>query len=291
MPAPSSSSASTTRDLGQKVAEHLAADLFAGRWKAGDLLPKETDLCERFGVSRPSVRSGMQILTSLGIVRRISGHGTVVSEFQEWTMLDPLVTRWMVQYSGPNPQLVAEIFEFRHATEPFISAIAARRATARDLLAIEEAFLGMERTVQSGVSDVPDSHGLTFSDYDVDFHAAIYRATHNMVWSQLSHILHPAILLVVRTSNTTAEELLDSLERHRRLMDCIRLRQPEEAFEAALHVMARTAYDLDLEDTGAADDPLLARWKSIVLGAGHGPGPKRPDPPSPARSPKKPEKP
>ncbi|MGQ9364804.1 FadR/GntR family transcriptional regulator [Azospirillum sp. ST 5-10] len=267
MPTPRPASA-TARDLGTRVAEWLAADLFSGRYQPGELLPKETELCERFAMSRPSVRSGLQILASLGIIRRISGHGTVVEEFREWNILDPLVTRWMAEHAAPNPQFVAGIFEFRHATEPYISALAARKATARDLLAMEESFHGMERTIRTDRTTVVDALGLTFTDHDVAFHAAIYRATHNLVWAQIAHILRPAITLVVRTSNETAEELRDSLERHRHLMECIRLRRPEDAFDAARSVMDRTAFDLGLEDVGAADDPLLARWKRTLLSPG-----------------------
>lgn len=281
MPTPRPAAAAA-RDLGTQVAERLAEELFSGRYLPGDLLPKETELCDRFAMSRPSVRSGLQILASLGIIRRISGHGTVVEEFREWNILDPLVTRWMAEHAAPNPQFVAGIFEFRHATEPYIAAVAARKATARDLLAMEDAFHGMERTIRTDRTSVVDAMGLTFTDHDVAFHAAIYRATHNLVWAQIAHILRPAITLVVRTSNETAEELRDSLERHRHLMECIRLRRPEEAFEAARSVMARTAFDLGLEEVGAADDALLARWKHSLLSPGRSPAGGHP--PAPSRS-------
>ncbi|WP_162913023.1 FadR/GntR family transcriptional regulator [Rhodospirillaceae bacterium SYSU D60014] len=265
------------RDLGNQVAEHLARDLFSGRYSPGDLLPKEAELCGRFGMSRPSVRSGLQILSSLGIVTRVSGHGTVVEEYRDWNILDPLVTRWMAQYAPPNPEFLREIFEFRHATEPYIAAMAANRAKARDLLAMEEAFTGMERLIGDDADALWE--GQSFSDYDVAFHAAIYRATHNLVWAQLAHILRPSIMLVVRTSNDTAEELRDSLQRHRHLMECIRLRRPEEAFDAARHVMARTAFDLKLEAAGKADDPLLFLWRSRLLPTSGGQGDADPVPP------------
>ncbi len=115
---------------------------------------------------------------------------------------------------------------------------------------MEGALAGAEGA--KSVLDVPE-----FSDSDVEFHAAIYRATHNLVWSQLAHILRPSILLVIRKSNDTAQELRDSLERHRRLMECIRLRQPEAAFEAAVSVMERTGLDLGLHDGSETD--LLPR--------------------------------
>lgn len=256
--------ADDTRDLGSRVADQLAEGLFSGRWRAGDLLPKETELCETFGVSRASVRTGLQILTALGAIRRISGHGTVVEEFDLWNILDPAMTRWMTRYAPGNTRFITDIFMFRQAAEPYISAVAAGAATARDLLAMEEAYGGMRDTVELGTTDRADAHGMTFSDYDVAFHAAIYRATHNVVWARMAHILSPALHLVVHRSNTTAEELRDSLERHRNLMECIRLRQPDKTFEAARSVMARTAYDLGLQAEAAADASLLDQWKASL---------------------------
>lgn len=240
-------------DLGYRVATRLASDLFSGNYRPGDLLPKEVDLVEAFAVSRASVRSGLQTLVSLGIVRRQSGQGTVVTEYRDWNVLDPLVTGWMSQYANPHPEFLREIYEFRRSTEPFIAALAARRATARDLAGIEDAFLAMEQALEGAdharsAVDLPE-----FSISDVEFHAAIYRATHNLVWAQLAHILRPSILLVIRKSNDTAQELRDSLERHRKLMECIRLRQPEAAFDAAMSVMDRTGLDLGLRDGGDAE--------------------------------------
>ncbi|MBB4265527.1 FadR/GntR family transcriptional regulator [Roseospira visakhapatnamensis] len=256
----------TTRDLGNRVAESLARALFSGQYPAGSLLPKELELAERFCVSRASVRAGLQSLTALGIISRHAGQGTMVREYGDWNILDPLVTRWMADYAAPNPEILRQIFEFRRTTEPFISALAAERATARDLMAIEDEFLGMERTLEDTAlgATLPRA----FSEHDVAFHAAIYRATHNLVWAQLAHILRPTILIVIRKTNDTADELRDSLGRHRRLMESIRLRQPEAAFRAAVRVMTRTGLDLGLEDPDAIADPdLLAHaWMSTPPG-------------------------
>lgn len=241
------------QDLGHKIATRLAEDLFSGTYRPGDLLPKEIELADTFGISRASVRSGLQTLVSLGMVRRHSGQGTVVTEYRDWNMLDPMVTGWMSEYATPNPEFLREIYEFRRSTEPFIAALAARRATARDLAAIEDAFLAMEQALHGekgskSALDLPE-----FSIADVEFHAAIYRATHNLVWGQLAHILRPSILLVIRKSNDTADELRDSLERHRALMESIRLRQPDAAFDAAVSVMDRTGFDLGLQAGGSTE--------------------------------------
>lgn len=234
-------------DRGEQVAESLAAQLFGGDYPPGSYLPRETDLCTRFGLSRASVRTGLQQLTALGIITRIAGSGTVVNEYRDWDVLDPVVTRWMADYAMPNPEFLREIFEFRLAVEPFIASVAASRATAHDLVGMEEAFQGMERSLDGGDLSAGTE---PFSEYDVAFHEAIYRATHNVVWTQLAHMLRPSIKLVISQSNDTADELQDSLARHRHLMDCIRLRRPQAAYDAALSVMSRTAYDLNLDASG-----------------------------------------
>lgn len=247
-------------ETGNQVTEYLAHQIFAGHLLPGSVVPKETELATLFGISRASVRSGLAPLVSLGIIQRQAGRGTTVQEHREWTILDPAVTGWMVEHAAPNPEFLREIFEFRRTTEPLISAMAAIHAKARDLVAIEEAYDAMERHYDSPRSGERDS---AFTLADIDFHTAIYRATHNLVWAQLAHILRPSILLVIRRSNDTADELRDSLDRHRTLMDSIRLRQPDAAFDAALRVMNRTGYDLGLSSP-PGDDDVLARLRARI---------------------------
>ena len=231
------------RNLGKQVAERLAKDAICGVYRPGDFLPKETELCSLFGVSRASVRSGLQTLVAMGLVRRHTGQGTVLLEHHNWNILDPVLSQWMAEYSDPHPEVLREIFEFRLAIEPYIAALAAERADARDLVAIEDGFAGMERSLAGEKPDL-----VSFSDHDVAFHAAIYGATHNLIWSRLAHLLRPSIQLMVRITNETADELRDSLGRHGKLMTAIRLRRPQDAYDAAISVMARTAHDLGLHD-------------------------------------------
>ena len=247
-------------DIGNLVTHHLAKQVFAGELKPGDQIPPETELVTQFGISRASVRSGLQTLATLGIIARQAGRGSVVQEYREWNFLDPTVTEWMGTFAAPNPDFLSEIFEFRITIEPVISAIAARRANARDLLAMEEAFEMMAQHQDRG--HARDGTEISpFTEADIAFHTAIYRATHNLVWAQLAHILSPSILLVIRISNETADELRDSLGRHRHLMECIRMRDADAAFDAALHVMNRTGYDLGL--TASRDnDEILARVRA-----------------------------
>ena len=105
-------------EVGNLVTDHLARRIFSGDLKPGDPIPTETDLVTQFGISRASVRSGLQTLATLGIIERQAGRGTIVLEHREWNFLDPMVTNWMASNEAPNPEFLREVFEFRRTTEP-----------------------------------------------------------------------------------------------------------------------------------------------------------------------------
>ncbi|GHC34030.1 transcriptional regulator, GntR family [Aidingimonas halophila] len=230
------------------IAEYLAETIFSGRYQPGDFVPKEVDLAQQFALNRSAVRSDLRQLVDTGIIERISGHGSKVRDYESWNILDPMVTDWMTRYAAPNPRIHREILAFRLDVEPYVAMTAARRAKARDLVAIEEAFEGMEQNFNN--ASCAEERRL-HNDYDVAFHVAIYKATHNIVWSQLSHILKPSIYLLVSMSNVSATDPEDSLERHRQVMECIRARRPRDAFLAAQAVLDGTADALGLEPGGS----------------------------------------
>jgi DNA-binding GntR family transcriptional regulator len=62
----------------QEIADELLAEIGGGRFSVGSMLPTEIDLCERFGVSRFTVREALRQLHEKGILTRRRGSGTVV---------------------------------------------------------------------------------------------------------------------------------------------------------------------------------------------------------------------
>lgn len=56
------------------IAEVLATDIRGGRLSAGERLPSERDLCDRFGVGRNVVRSAINNLHSMGLLDQEPGH-------------------------------------------------------------------------------------------------------------------------------------------------------------------------------------------------------------------------
>ncbi|WP_280547996.1 MULTISPECIES: FCD domain-containing protein [unclassified Halomonas] len=224
------------------LAAVLARAILSGQLPAGSDFPREKDLCDRFAVSRNRVRNALASLAATGLVERTAGRGSRVREITGWHLLDPLMSDWLTGLARPDPRLVREIYAFRLSAEPQVAELAALAADGRDLARLEAAFAGMRDTAGTGMHQ-------QHAEHDVAFHDAVYQASHNLVWRQMGHLLRPSIIALIQHSQHQAASLEDSLERHRRVMEAIRLRQPQAARRAARAVLERTATDLGLIPT------------------------------------------
>jgi GntR family transcriptional regulator len=64
----------------QQVAGYLRGEILTGAYPAGQLLPSEETLATEFGVSRPTVRQGIQALAAEGLVEIRRPRGTMVRD-------------------------------------------------------------------------------------------------------------------------------------------------------------------------------------------------------------------
>src|SRR5512140_3282924 len=121
--------------------------IFTGRIPAGNRLPSENELCEQFGVSRTTVRDALRVLESQGLVeiKVGAGGGAFVSEPRHETVSESLSN--MLKMNSMN---IEELAEARMVIETAIAALAAKRATAKDIAAIEEAIADARAGKHSG---------------------------------------------------------------------------------------------------------------------------------------------
>ncbi len=62
----------------QQVADALRADIVSGQYPVGGHLPAEYELCERYSISRYTVREALRVLQEQGLVSRRQGAPTTV---------------------------------------------------------------------------------------------------------------------------------------------------------------------------------------------------------------------
>jgi GntR family transcriptional regulator len=61
-----------------QLAELLEHEIASGNWGPGTRLPSEPDLCERYGLSRTTVRQALGRLEQRGLIERFKGQGSFV---------------------------------------------------------------------------------------------------------------------------------------------------------------------------------------------------------------------
>jgi len=62
----------------RRLYEVLRRHILDGVYKEGDLLPSENELCQLFGMTRPTVRQSLSTLANEGYIRKHQGKGSIV---------------------------------------------------------------------------------------------------------------------------------------------------------------------------------------------------------------------
>ena len=173
-------------------ATRIAVDVLGRRiandtYRPETVMPTEPELACSLGVSRATVRDAIKVLSGKGMVRTARRYGTRVRPVEEWNLLDADVAAWH-DPSHPRLQLMfAETTELRSIIEPKAAALAAERATDKQVAAILEAAYAMHPE-DGAVDDLFAA--------DCAFHATILDATGNLLMRQL----RPIILTMLRIS-------------------------------------------------------------------------------------------
>ena len=131
----------TKQRMDAAVYDALLADIKNGTWKSGEKLPSETDLGQRMGVSRVTVRAAIQRLQAIGLVEVKHGKGTYVVKPEEIYDMSNFERELDLTEKEFN-----EINALREAIE--IQSIRLIMQQERvDLEAIGSAYFGMKRAL------------------------------------------------------------------------------------------------------------------------------------------------
>jgi GntR family transcriptional repressor for pyruvate dehydrogenase complex len=163
------------------VLEQLREAILSGRIRPGEKLPTERQLCEEFGVGRPTLREALRSLEAVGLidVRPGKGGGSYAVTPSESTVGDALAS--LVSLRGAS---LEDLAEFRLDFEGENALWAARRADAADLSMLESAVT--EAREASSVDDLLSA--------DVRWHEIVARATKNRLRIGIALGIHESVM-------------------------------------------------------------------------------------------------
>jgi len=215
--------------------DHLGEAIVAGRYPAGSAIPPEPMLCEELGVSRTVVREAIKSLVAKGLISTGPKVGTRVLAEDQWNWFDPDVIIWQSK-AGLTAEFLRDLQDLRRVVEPAAVRLAAERATAQDIVAIEAAFAGMKKAVEEGGDYVTN---------DLMFHQGLLRACRNRMLVQMSKALGALLRTSFEISTSRKDGPRNSLPLHRAVLDAVIAHQPAKA-ERAVIVLIEGAHD-DIE--------------------------------------------
>lgn len=202
------------RKLSDQVFDRLRALIATGELHAGDPMPSERDLMERFGVGRPAVREALQSMHTMGLITISHGERSRVNELSADSVLDRIdeVTRLLL---SAEPEQLDHLKQARAMLEGGLVRQAAVLATAADVAALRE----LVREQRSRLGDA-----VAFTQADIAFHARIARISGNPIIAAVSHAMlrwlflyHGALLHWSGKEDITLrdhDEIIDRIEAH-----------------------------------------------------------------------------
>jgi GntR family transcriptional repressor for pyruvate dehydrogenase complex len=216
--------------ISEVIVDQIRLLIRQGQLSAGDRLPSERELCERFGVSRVTVREALRVLEATGLVEiRVGARGgafvTAPSSRLVGEGISDLITLASLT--------AVEVTEARMVFELGIVPLVCSRATEDDVAALHEIC------DRSAAALEGDDYPLELS---AEWHTRYAQAAHNRAVAMLVESLHgPLLMSLERAREAAPLHGRRGVEEHRLLVDAIADRNVDRATELMRTHLRRTA--------------------------------------------------
>ena len=175
------------------VIDNIRQMIASGELKAGQKLPSERELAEKFNVSRVPIREALKILEYMGVLDSSPGDGTYVKN----TSAQNLVTKLNFSFTA-TADTIRDLVELRIVLETFAAYHAAQRRTDEDIAEIRQLLQDM-RAAKKNNDGSPEAVQ-KLRAYSHGFHRGIVKAAHNVVLCWTSPGSSPSAPAASRTA-------------------------------------------------------------------------------------------
>lgn len=218
-----------TRNLHSQVLWELGVAMVRGDYAEGEILPSDSELQQRFSVSRTVLREALKTLAAKGMIEARARIGTRVLPRQRWNLFDADVLAWHFE-TGPDLDFLSSLAEIRIGVELEAAALAAVRRSPEEAEALVACAqrLGEARSAEQ------------FARTDLEFHRAVAAASRNPFMVSISALVELALSAMFTISSPMADQAaMDaSVLAHGRIAEAISKGDPEAARAAMRAVIS-----------------------------------------------------
>lgn len=207
--------------LGEQVAAQLAGQISEGRWRPGERLPSEAELCKVLHIGRSTLREALKSLAFVGMVRMRPGEGTYVTDGSR-SVVQHMLSRGLLN----NEKNLGNVGETRQILETALAALAAERAEKGDLDKLAELLGEMDRRLNG------EGAGKPYEVLDLEFHLAIAACSKNEILQQLLVPIQGMLHEWIVKSQELPGLRQNAQAQHAKILEAIQQRNPEKARRA-----------------------------------------------------------
>jgi GntR family transcriptional regulator, transcriptional repressor for pyruvate dehydrogenase complex len=120
--------------IADQILEDLRGQIFSGALPHGTKLPSERQLAAQYGVSGPTIREAIRVLTAMGLVESRNGSGSTVNAQSDTLMAASISSVVQFEKMGPN-----DVFGLLSLLNAYAVQLAVERATTDDIASLREA--------------------------------------------------------------------------------------------------------------------------------------------------------
>ena len=197
------------RNLHSDVLWELGLAIVSGRYAEGEILPSDSELLDRFGVSRTVLREALKTLAAKGLIEARARIGTRVLPRNRWNLFDGDVLAWFFEL-GPEVSFLRSLAEVRIGIEIEAAALAAERCGPEEAAAL----IGWVDRMAGSATPAD------FARYDLEFH----EASGNPFMASISALVEMALTAAFTISSPVNDPvaLAVTVGVHRRIAEAIR---------------------------------------------------------------------
>lgn len=148
-----------------QVVDYLRENIESGVWRVGEKIPSENQMVADLGVSRSSIRTAIQYLIGLGVLKSYQGKGTF--------LIDRQVENWdeaQNKITSADCVDIYKVLEFRRILEPEACRMAVEHYTPEVFADLQYFLQQMEKN---------RGNPTKFVRADMQFHGVICKASGN----------------------------------------------------------------------------------------------------------------
>jgi GntR family transcriptional repressor for pyruvate dehydrogenase complex len=205
--------------LGEQVAAQLSDQIAEGKWKPGEKLPSESELCFALNIGRSTLREALKALAFVGMVQMRPGEGTYVIE-GSGLLIERIMARGLLK----TDKELQDVGEARLLIEGETAALAAERAGPGDLEQLDALIENMQRSL--------NGQGRDFVDLDVEFHLQIAHCAKNQMLFELLTPIRGVLKEWISKSQELPGIKENAHQQHMKILTAVRNREPEKARHA-----------------------------------------------------------